>query len=261
VQAVPPPVRSKGPQGSPRRRQASPRVLIAVGAAVAAVAVAVVLAVVITGGNSNALAGVPAVGSLSYGLPGSSSVQQMLKSIPQKGTTLGNSRAPVTLTEFIDPQCPYCQEFETQVLPSLVKDYVRTGRLRIQMEPWAFIGPDSVRGQAAVLAAARQNKAFNYAAVLYDNQAEENTGWLDDNMVAAIAKSVPGLQVHTLLNERSSSAVKAAQKQVDSAATDRQVTGTPTLFVGKTGTPGSRVNLASATDKAAVVAAINRATL
>jgi protein-disulfide isomerase len=257
---VPPPVRSKGPQGSDRRRQASPRVLIAAGAAVAVIAVAVMLAVVLTGGNSNALADVPAVGSLAYGLPGSSNVQSMLKGIPQSGTTLGSSKAPVTLTEFIDPQCPYCQEFETQVLPSLVKDDVRAGKLRIQMEPWAFIGPDSVRGQAAVLAAANQNKAFNYAAVLYDNQAEENTGWLTDSMIAAIAKSVPGLQVHTLLNERSSSAVKAAQKQVDDAATARQVTGTPTIFVGKTGTPGSRVNMSSATDKAAVVAAIDRAT-
>ena len=103
------------------------------------------------------------------------------------------------MTEFIDPQCPYCREFETQVLPSIVKNYVRTGKLRIQMEPWAFIGPDSLRGQAAELAAAQQNRAFNYAELLYDNQGVENTGWLNDTMVAAAAGSIPGLRVHALL--------------------------------------------------------------
>ena len=83
------------------------------------------------------------------------------------------------------------------------------------MEPWAFIGPDSIRGQAAEFAAAQQNKLFNFAEVLYDNQGEENTGWLTDSMIAPIAQSVPGLYVHTLLNSRSSSTVKAAQKSVD----------------------------------------------
>jgi protein-disulfide isomerase len=67
------------------------------------------------------------------------------------------------------------------------------------------------------------------------------------------------LQVHTLLNARSSAAVQAAQKQVDDLATTDKVTGTPTLFVGKTGTHGAQVNLASATDEQALVTAINNA--
>jgi protein-disulfide isomerase len=144
-------------------------------------------------------------------------------------------------------------------LPDVVKNYVRTGKLRIQMEPWAFIGPDSIRGQAAELAAARQDRLFNYAELLYDNQRVENSGWLDDKMVAAVASSIPGLQVHTLLNARASGAVNAAQRQVDDLAATDNVTGTPTLYVGKTGTKGVEVNLASATDEAAVVAAINNA--
>jgi len=225
---------------------------------VVAVAIAVVLAVVLSGGSSNSLKNVPAVGSLAYGLPGASDVNSMFKGIPQSGTTLGRASAPVTMVEFIDAQCPYCQEFETQVLPGIVKKYVRTGTLRIQMEPWAFIGPDSIRGQAAELAAAEQNKVFNYSEVLYDNQATENTGWLNDSMIAAVAQSIPGLHVHTLLNTRSSAAVKAAQKEVDDLAATDKVTGTPTLYVGKTGTPGAKVNLASATDEQALVTAINK---
>ena len=254
---TPPPVRARGTRG---RRQASPRVLIAGGVVAVGVVVAIVLGVMVrSGSSSNSLGNVPAVGSLSGGLPGASAVNTLFKGIPQHGTTLGRASAPVTMVEFIDPQCPYCQEFETQVMPSIIKKQVRSGRLRIVMQPWAFIGPDSVRGQAALLAAAKQNRAFNYAALLYDNQGVENTGWLNDAMVAAVAKSIPGMKVPTLLSTRSSGAVKAAQQRVDELATTDQVTGTPTLFVGKTGTKGREVQLASPTDKAAVVAAINAA--
>lgn len=251
-----PPVRTKG---APRGRQASRRVLIGAGVAAVVIVVAVVLAVARTGGSSLSLASVPTVGSLTNALPGAAEVDRLFKGIPQHGLTLGSSSAPVTMVEFVDAQCPYCQQFETRVLPDVVKNYVRTGKLRIQMEPWAFIGPDSIRGQAAELAAARQDRLFNYAELLYDNQRVENSGWLDDKMVAAVASSIPGLQVHTLLNARASGAVNAAQRQVDDLAATDNVTGTPTLYVGKTGTKGVEVNLASATDEAAVVAAINNA--
>ena len=255
----PPPVRSKGPGGA-RRRQASPRVLAAGGAVVVAIVVAVVLAIVLGGGSSSpSLAGIPAVGSLTGGLPEAADVNALFKGIPQSGTTLGRPSAPVTMVEFIDPQCPYCQQFETQVLPTLIAKYVRPGALKITMEPWAFIGPDSIRGQAAQLAAARQDRAFNFTELLYDNQGTENTGWLTDAMIANVAKSIPGLEVHTLLDVRSSSGIKAEQKQVAALATEDKVGGTPTLFVGKTGTQGKQVDLKSPTDEKSVVAAISAA--
>jgi protein-disulfide isomerase len=250
---VPPPIKGKSRSNA---RKASPRVLIAVAAVTVVVVLAVVLAVTLGRGSSNPVANAPAVGSLAQALPGAADVNALLAGIPQHDTTLGKASAPVTMTEFVDPQCPYCQEFETSVLPDLVRTDVRAGKLRIVLEPWAFIGPDSIRGQAAVLAAARQNKAFNYLAVLYDNQGEENTGWLDDTMIATIAASIPGLHVHSLLLSRDSDAVKTAQQHVDRLATTDRVTGTPTIYVGKTGAKGSIVSLSSPTDEESVTAAI-----
>lgn len=256
AQLPPPPVRSKN---AAKQRQASPRVLLGAGAVILAIAVAVVAAFALSGGSSSSSYTGPAVGSLAYGLPGAADVNTLFKGIPQRGTTLGSASAPVTLVEFVDAQCPYCQQFETQVMPDIIQKYVRSGKLRIQMEPWAFLGPDSVRGQAAELAAAQQNKLFNFSELLYDNQGVEDTGWLSDNMVAEIAQGIPALRVNTLLNARSSAAVKAAQQQVDGLATAEKITSTPTLFVGKTGTQGTRVNLRSATDEQTLVAAIQNA--
>ncbi|MGZ4398806.1 MAG: DsbA family protein [Gaiellaceae bacterium] len=237
AQSAPPPVQSKG---SGRKRQASRRVLLAGAGGVAVIVVIVVLAIVLSGGGGSSGAGIPknppTFGSLANGLPGAAEVQAMFKGIPQKGFFLGSSFAPVQMVIYIDLQCPICQNFETTATPTLVSKYVRTGKLRIEVKPWAFIGPDSFRGQAAMIAAAKQNKAFNYAQVLYDNQGTENTGWLDDSMVYQIAESVPGLNVPQLLSDRKDSTVKTEAGNVAADATANNVSGTPTVFVGKTGT-------------------------
>jgi len=240
---TPPPVRSAGGRG----RQASPRALAIGGGIVAIVAVVIVLAVVLNGGSKSS--GLPknhaAVGSLANGLPGASDVAAEFKGIPQTGTTLGWPFAPVTLTEYIDLQCPICQQFETQV--------------KVVMKAWAFIGPDSNRGQAATLAAAKQNKAFNFAALLYDNQGKENTGWLTDNMVYNIAVSVPGLKIDPLFAERTSTTVKKEAAQVAADAQAQQVSGTPTIFLTKGAAKPVQVPMANGTDEATLVKYLNAA--
>jgi protein-disulfide isomerase len=253
---APPPVRAKGALG---RRQASRGVLIGAGAVIVAIVVAAVLAVAFTGGSSGSAENVPIVGSLTAALPGAANVEALFKGVPQHGTTLGSPKAAVTMTEFIDLQCPYCQQFETQLFPDIVRSYVRSGKLRVVMRPWAFIGPDSTRGQAAVLAAGAADKSFNLAEVLYANQGTENTGWLDQSMVANAAASIPGLHVRTLLTAVGSARVKAQAQSVDADATTDNIDQTPTIFVGKSGTHGREVQLASPTDKQALVHAIESA--
>ena len=233
--------------------------LITAGAVVAAAIVAGVLVAVLSGGSSNSLKNVPAVGSISGGLPEAAAVEAAFKGIPQVGTRLGSPAAPVTLIEYIDLQCPFCQQFETQVMPDILRKYVRTGTLKIEMRPWAFIGPDSIRGQAAVLAAAQQNRAFNYAQLLYDEQGTENTGWLDASMVATVASSIPGLQVHALVDALATQPVKTSQQRVDDQAKVDKIASTPTLFAGPTGGRTSLVALKSDTDEATLVAAIKAA--
>jgi protein-disulfide isomerase len=247
------------PKGAARQRQASPRVLIGAGAVVLAITIAIVLAVVFSGGSSKPSSNTPAVGRIAGGLLGAADVDALYKGIPQTPTTLGRPHAPVTMTEYIDLQCPACRAFATTVFPSVVTRFVRTGKLKVVMRPWAFIGPDSVRGQSAVLAAAEQNKGFNYAELLYDNQGTENTGWLDDTMVSAAAASIPGLPVQKLLTAVDSSSVKGQARNVDTLAKADKVNHTPTIYVGKTGTHGTEVALNSPTDEATLVRAIQSA--
>jgi protein-disulfide isomerase len=255
---APPPVQSKG---GTRARQASPRTLAIGGAVVAVVIVGVVLGFVLTGGKSNS--GLPknhvAVGSLANGLPGAGDVAAEFKGIPQTGTTLGWPFAPVTMTEYIDLQCPICDQFETEVFPDILQKYVRTKKIKVVMQPWAFIGPDSFRGQAVALAAAKQNKAFNFAAVLYDNQGTENTGWMTDDMLYNIAASVPGMKIDQLFAERNSAAVKNEAKQIAADAVAQKVDGTPSIFLTKGVSKPQYVPLANGLDETTLVQYLNAA--
>src|SRR5580765_4931078 len=226
----PPPVRAPG-----RRRQASPEVLIAASGFVGLIVVAIVLGFLLTGGKSSS--STPALGSVTNGLPGAAEAQRLFAGIPQKGNVLGSPKAPVTVVQYIDLQCPFCQEFETQAMPKLPARYGRTGKVKIESRPIAFIGPDSERGRAGALAAAQQNRMFNYMQLLYMNQGTENTGWLNDAMATSAAASIPGLNVHAWSSARNSSTVKDQSTQFDNQSDADNVTETPTVLVGKTGGP------------------------
>ena len=72
-------------------------------------AVVVVIAVVISSsGGSDKTTKPPASGQPASG---AAQVDALLAGIPQKGNTLGNPKAPVTLQEFADLQCPICQAY------------------------------------------------------------------------------------------------------------------------------------------------------
>ena len=43
---------------------------------------------------------------------------------------LGSKDAPLTIVEFTDFQCPYCQRFHVSTFAELKKDYIDTGKLR-----------------------------------------------------------------------------------------------------------------------------------
>ncbi len=254
--AAPPPVRSTSPA---RIRRASPRVLIGAAAAVLVIAgLGIGLGVGLSGGSSSSLKNVPVRGSLTNALSGAQQVQTLLKGIPQQGNVLGSPKAPVTVVEYIDLQCPFCQAFETQVMPTIVQRYVRTGKVRVEARIISFIGPDSQRGRLAALAAGQQNRLFNFADILYANQSQENTGWLSDSMIANAAASIPGLYVHVLLDNRNTGNVKDEAKRLDAEMKADHVSRTPTVLVGKTGSQPQRVDV-STTDPSSLEAAIKAA--
>jgi protein-disulfide isomerase len=91
---------------------------------------------------------------------------------PLAGRVRGSPRAPVTVYEMSDFQCPYCREFATNTFPSLDSAYVATGRVR-----WAFINfpltsvhQNAVAAAEVAYCAARQNGFWPVHDLLYRHQ-------------------------------------------------------------------------------------------
>jgi protein-disulfide isomerase len=240
-----------------RQRGESPladRRLWVVGGAVALILVAVVLGVVLTSGDDT-----PSVAADGATLPDAAEATALFDGIAQSGTALGRPDAPVTLVEFADLQCPFCRQFAVEAMPTVVEEHIREGTVRMEFRGLSFIGPDSERGLRAVLAAGQQDRLYEMTELLYYNQGGENDGWLNDDLIQAAARSIPGVDVAQLVGDMDSGAVSDLIEEHAAEAQQRAVNSTPTVFVGRTGGDLTRVEMESATDVESITRAIEAA--
>jgi len=180
----------------------------------------------------------------------------LLVGIPQDGVALGNPKAPVTLVEFADLQCPFCAHFAGDPLRTVVDEYVRPGKVRLEFRGLAFLGPDSDKALRAALAAGEQDRLWDVVHELYAMQGHENSGWVSDTLLESLA--YPGFDVDRMLAETSSPAVDRELKSAADEAQRLDVNSTPTLFAGPTGGTLGRLAPATHEDPASIRAELDR---
>jgi protein-disulfide isomerase len=159
-------------------------------------------------------------------------VTRILRGIPQDGLTLGDPHAPVLLVEFADLQCPYCREFAATSWPDIVKRYIRTGKVRMELRLLNILGEDSVKANRAVMAAALQDRMWDASMRFYDVQGQEGSGYVTDRFLDGVLGGVHGLDVARAMRERSSPQVRDALASVHSMQSRYAVSSTPTLMIG-----------------------------
>jgi protein-disulfide isomerase len=240
--------------GAALRRRRLRTLLAVLGAA----AVLVVVAIVVSGGSSDKAKSRPGAAQKATGaIPGQKESAAMLAGIPQSDIYLGNPSAPVRVVEFADLQCPFCREYTLQVLPRLVQDYVRSGKVRMEFRNLSFLGDDSVTAARAAAAAAQQDKLWNFVDVFYYNQGEENSGYVTPAFLERIERAA-GVDP---VKARAFAASEASKKPLTAAnalADQLRVESTPTILVGKRGGALTPVQ-ADPTDVGAYKAAIDGA--
>jgi protein-disulfide isomerase len=198
--------------------------LIAVAVGGAAVLAVALILVASTGSSSKPTT------SVSTDPSGSPGPTSLFAGIPQSGDTVGKASAPATMFVFEDPQCPYCQQWNLDTLPSVVDQFVRTGKLKLTYRGIAIIGPNSIKGLRAVFAAGEQDKLWNFSEALYELQGAENSGWITDEAILSAAKSA-GADGAAILAASPSKTVTARLAQANSEAENYQVQGTPTFLL------------------------------
>ena len=146
------------------------------------------------------------------------------------GPMLGRADAPVTLVEFSDYQCPFCQRFFTSVFPVLKKEYIDTGKVRYVFRdfPLDQLHPQARKAAEAAHCAGEEGKYWEMHEVLFRNQRALAATQLPEHARAA---GVNGAKLDECLAS-GRYAVRVAQGVTDGSAIG--VRGTPTFVVGKT---------------------------
>ncbi len=143
---------------------------------------------------------------------------------------LGDPNAPVTLVEFGDYQCHFCNVFFHSTEGKILEEYVETGKVKIIFKDYNIIGPDSVSASHAAHCAKDQGLFWEYHDILYSNWTGENNGWASSENLVKFAKET-GID----MNKWSACMTKGTHSQTILASNDDarslELTGTPAFFV------------------------------
>jgi protein-disulfide isomerase len=202
---------------------------IALGAAAIVAAALIVGSIVLTGGGTDSSASAPTTTTAG----GKPAALALLAGIPQNGTILGSPNAQVRMLQYEDLQCPICKRYTDDAFPSIVNEYVKPGRLRLDFRGLAFLGSDSEKALRIAFAAGKQNKLWDVVGLFYENQGEENSGWVTDAKVDEILAQVPGLDVAKVKSDAQSPAVTKQIQDLEAEATQNGVRGTPSFFIAR----------------------------
>ena len=143
---------------------------------------------------------------------------------------LGDPDAPITLVEFGDYQCHYCNVFFQSIEKDILKNYVDTGKVKIIFKDYNIIGEDSVKASQGAHCANDQGLFWEYHDILYSNWTGENNGWASSENLAIFAQ-----QIDLNMDEWSECMIKGSHSQIILKSNDDartlELTGTPAFFV------------------------------
>jgi protein-disulfide isomerase len=142
---------------------------------------------------------------------------------------LGEKSAPVTIVEFTDYQCPFCQRFHLSTFPLLKRDYIDSGKVRFVSRdfPLTQIHRHAFRAALAARCASEQGKFWEFRDQLQrSGEALELSNLLD--YAGGLSLNVPSFK-SCVESEKYKNAIENDMVQ----ATGIGVNATPSFLVGK----------------------------
>jgi protein-disulfide isomerase len=155
----------------------------------------------------------------------------------QGAPALGHGRARLTIVEFSDYQCPFCRRHSSQVLPELVKEYVKTGKVRYVFRdfPIASLHPQAHRLHEAAHCAGEQGRYWEMHDRIFEDPQRTDA---KDLVAGARALGLDGPRFERCLT----GGVHAARVRQGIADGEKaRVRGTPTFFLAFTEPDGEPI--------------------
>jgi protein-disulfide isomerase len=149
-----------------------------------------------------------------------------MKTLMDDDAVLGNANATVTIVEFSDYECPFCQRFYLETFPQIKSEYIDTGKVKFVYRDFPLnIHKNAEKAAEAAECAGDQGKYYEMGHMLYTQGVEGG--------VATFKQYAQDLNLDTeKFNNCLDSDIKAAEVTKDSVAGKQAgVTGTPTFFI------------------------------
>jgi protein-disulfide isomerase len=149
------------------------------------------------------------------------------------GYMLGRPDAPLTMIEFTDLQCPFCNRFATTTFDQLKKEYIDTGKVRFISRDFPLdFHPQAMPAARASRCAGDQGKFWELRIALVKNASQLSPAFITQQ-AASLKLDMKQFDTCTKGTEYDS----AISKDMTEGA-GFSVNGTPTFFVGKTTAQG-----------------------
>ena len=148
----------------------------------------------------------------------------------------GEENAPITIVEFSDFQCPFCERFFKETLPQIEKEYIETGKVKLVYRdfPLREIHSDAQKAAEAAECADEQGKFWEYHNMLFENQEALKIADLKEY---AVTLKLDTQEFNNCLDKSE----KAEEVNADSKEGESYgVTGTPAFFINGILVSGAR---------------------
>jgi protein-disulfide isomerase len=117
-------------------------------------------------------------------------IENILKS---NSPFLGNIKAPVTILDFSDFQCPNCGRYVKNTEPLINETYVQTGKVNLVYKYFPVVGFDSFNSALAGQCSQEQGKFWQFHKLLFANQKQIDSGWVSKANLENLAAQISGM--------------------------------------------------------------------
>lgn len=160
--------------------------------------------------------------------------------------TMGDPNAPITIEEFADFQCPFCERFHRETEPLLKQYYIDTGKVRFVFRSMGNFVSDNIartRGTTAttesrdaamaVYCAGDQGKFWDMHAHIFANVLGESVGSFSDRRLKSMAETA-GLDMDQFNSCYDSGKYEDRVQQDYEDGQAAGITGTPGFLISYT---------------------------
>jgi len=159
--------------------------------------------------------------------------------VKNAAATIGSDNAPVVIVEYSDFQCPFCRRWEQETKPSLLTNYINTGKVKLVYKdfPLSF-HENALNFSEAARCAGDQGKFWDMHGKIVSEQDKVTTVTVDNIKQWATDLGLNTTTFNSCFDSKKfASAIQANQTEGSALG----VSGTPSFFIGKANGTGQLV--------------------